>query len=140
MSVQILLESDEGRVPFAYQDSLGFWTIGVGHLIDQRKGGGLPDPIIDLLLDYDIQSKTTELFKALPWVANLNEPRRTVLICMAFQLGVPGLLTFRNTLAVLKAGDYNRAADMFLQSRVAREQTPLRWKRFAKQIRTGVNS
>lgn len=30
------LETDEGRVPHAYQDHLGYWTIGVGHLVDKR--------------------------------------------------------------------------------------------------------
>lgn len=28
---------DEGDVPYAYQDSLGYWTIGAGFLIDKRK-------------------------------------------------------------------------------------------------------
>ena len=31
-----LLSLHEGRVEHAYQDSLGYWTIGVGHLIDKR--------------------------------------------------------------------------------------------------------
>lgn len=39
MTLASLLTSDEGRVPHAYQDHLGYWTIGVGHLIDRRKGG-----------------------------------------------------------------------------------------------------
>lgn len=38
-----LLELDEGRVKCAYRDSLGFWTAGVGHLVDKRRGGKLPD-------------------------------------------------------------------------------------------------
>ena len=32
------IEDHEGRVPHAYQDHKGFWTIGVGHLIDERRG------------------------------------------------------------------------------------------------------
>ena len=34
------LRRNEGEVLHAYQDHLGFWTIGVGRLIDKRKGGG----------------------------------------------------------------------------------------------------
>lgn len=45
------LETDEGRVPHAYQDHLGYWTIGVGHLIDKRKGGGLTPDEVDYLLE-----------------------------------------------------------------------------------------
>ena len=137
MSLKKLLEADEGRVPFAYQDSLGYWTIGVGHLVDRRKGGKLPDHIIDLLLEWDIKQKTDEVVAALPWVANLTDARRATLISMAFQLGTPGLLNFKTALALLRRGDYNGAADAFLNSKVAREQTPLRWKRHAERIRKG---
>jgi lysozyme len=37
MTLAEMLTRDEGRVRHAYQDHLGFWTIGVGRLIDQRK-------------------------------------------------------------------------------------------------------
>lgn len=132
------LDRDEGRVAHAYQDSLGYWTIGVGHLIDARKGGRLPDQVIDLLLDLDIRDATAELRRALPWLYSLNEPRRAVLVNMAFQLGVPGLLDFHKALDACRTGDWPRAAAEFLDSRVARDQTPERWQRHARQIETGV--
>lgn len=137
MSVRNMLERDEGRVPYAYPDSLGFLTIGVGHLIDKRKGGRLPDPIIDALLDYDIAEKTSQVAAAFPWVSQLNEPRKAVMICMAFQLGIDGLSQFKTALAAMEAHNYQRAAWAFLQSKVATVQTPARWQRFAKQIETG---
>lgn len=79
-SLAALLESDEGRVRHAYQDHLGYWTIGVGHLIDKRKGGGLPDFIIDALLEHDIAEKTAEVERALPWVKDLDDARRAALL------------------------------------------------------------
>jgi lysozyme len=132
-----LLEDDEGRVPHAYQDSLGYWTIGVGHLIDKRKGGGLPDHIIDALLDWDIEQKSSELHDALPWTAALDDVRRDTVVCMAFQLGVPGLLKFRRALGALRDSKWEEAAAEFLDSDVAKLQTPERWKRHAKRIITG---
>ena len=33
MNLATQLENEEGRVRHAYQDHLGYWTIGVGHLI-----------------------------------------------------------------------------------------------------------
>lgn len=132
-----LLERDEGRVRHAYQDSLGYWTIGVGHLIDKRRGGGLPEHIIDLLLQFDIDEKTTQLYDAFPWTAQLDPARRAVLVCMTFQLGIDGLRAFKNSMAAMEVGNWSLAADRFLQSKVAREQAPLRWKRFAQQIRSG---
>jgi GH24 family phage-related lysozyme (muramidase) len=86
-NVRELLIRHEGSVPHAYQDSLGLWTIGVGHLIDQKKGGALPQPIIDQLLDYDIDAHTRALFSDLPWVAQLDAVRQAVLIDMHFNLG-----------------------------------------------------
>lgn len=137
MNLNAMLERDEGRVPHAYRDSEGYLTIGVGHLIDERKGGKLPDFIIDLLLEHDIETKTAELVRALPWVANLSEPRKAVLISMAFQLGVPGLLKFRRALTFAELGQWMMAAEHFLDSKVAREQSPARWQRHADQLRTG---
>jgi len=138
MNLEILLTQDEGRVPYAYTDSLGYLTIGVGHLIDRRKGGRLPDHIIDALLDYDIESKTREVLQALPWVAFLDEPRRATILSMAFQLGVPGLLKFKNALAAARESQWSAAADHFLDSDVARQQSPERWQRHAQRIRTGA--
>ena len=127
---------DEGSVPHAYQDSLGYWTIGVGRLIDQRKGGKLSEAEIAFLLDNDIARHANELFAAIPWARDLDPVRQGVLINMAFNLGVPGLLKFANTLAAIKARDYDDAAVRMLQSRWA-DQVGLRAVRLAKQMRTG---
>jgi lysozyme len=66
MSLRRMLEDEEGRVPHAYPDSLGYWTIGVGRLIDRRKGGGLSDDEIDYLLANDIRGSTSSTRCARP--------------------------------------------------------------------------
>ena len=137
MNLAQLLEDEEGRVAHAYQDHLGFWTIGVGRLIDKRKGGRLTDPEIDYLLANDIAEKTGEIARALAWFNDLDEVRRNTLIAMAFQMGTAGLLGFRNTLEMVKAGDYKAAGRGMLQSRWA-QQTPLRAERMARQMESGV--
>lgn len=128
---------DEGIVEYAYPDSLGFLTIGVGHLIDRRRGGNLPPHIIDALLQHDITEKTAELYSRFPWVTLLDEVRRATLINMAFQLGVDGLAKFARAMAYMRNGEYSAAALAFADSTVAREQTPERWARHCAQIRTG---
>jgi lysozyme len=130
------LRREEGVVRHAYQDHLGFWTIGVGRLIDQRKGGGLSDDEINLLLRNDIERFTREVVTALPWVTSLNAPRQAVLIGMAFQMGTAGLLGFRNTLAAVRDQRFEHAAALMLRSRWA-EQTPPRAQRMARQMATG---
>jgi GH24 family phage-related lysozyme (muramidase) len=44
-----LVEFHEGKIPYAYRDSLGLWTVGIGRLIDARKGAKLPAFIVEQL-------------------------------------------------------------------------------------------
>jgi lysozyme len=129
------LRRDEGTESCAYQDSLGYWTIGVGRLIDARKGGGLSNDEIDYLLDNDIKAKTAEVLRALPWAARLSEARRAVLVNMAFQMGTKGLLAFHRTLGSVEDGQYGDAAVEMLNSTWAK-QTPARAMRLATQMET----
>jgi lysozyme len=130
------LEQEEGRVRWAYQDSRGLWTIGIGTLID-RKGGGLEENEIDYLFNNRLVKKMTELAKALPWTNQLDEVRRAALINMAYQMGTDGLLQFTTMLAHLKTGNYLLAYNDALDSKWAK-QTPERAKRVATQLLTGV--
>jgi len=129
------LRRDEGVVNHAYEDSLGFTTIGVWRLIDSRRGGGLRDSEIDFLLSNDIAEKTAQVLEALPWAARLSEPRRAVLVNMAFQLGTKGLLAFHRTLGSVEDGHYGEAALGMLDSTWAK-QTPARAMRLATQMET----
>ena len=131
------LRRDEGIKATAYQDHLGFWTIGVGRMIDSRKpGAGLRPDEIDYLLKNDIADRVQALTKALPWFDRLDEARRGVLLNMAFQLGTAGLLGFKSTLALIAAGKHAEAAEQMLKSKWA-AQTPARAKRLAEQMKTG---
>lgn len=130
------LRGDEGEVPHAYQDSLGLWTIGVGRLIDKRKGGGLRPDEITYLLQNDIDDRIEALTRSLPWFQDLDDARKGVLLNMSFQLGVQGLLGFERTLGLVQAGKYENAAHAMLQSKWA-TQTPARAKRMAEQMRSG---
>lgn len=134
---EIQLRRDEGEVLHAYQDHLGYWTIGIGRLIDKRKGGGISAEESSLLFRNDLGRVMEALQTRLPWFSRLDSARKGVLINMAFQMGVDGLLGFRNTLAMVEAGDYAGAADGMLQSLWAREQTPARAKRLSEQMRDG---
>lgn len=130
------LNRDEGRKPAVYQDHLGYWTIGVGRLVDARKGGGLRADEIDYLLRNDINDRVDALTRALPWFQNLDDARKGVLLNMAFQMGTAGLLGFSNTLERVRLGDYAGAAAGMMQSKWA-GQTPERAARLARQMETG---
>jgi lysozyme len=135
MDLKSQLLREEGAESCAYQDSLGYWTIGVGRLIDPRKGGGLSPDEIDFLLENDIKTKTREVLLALPWMPRLSEPRQAVLIGMAFQMGMKGLLQFKRMLSAVEDGQYFEAAAQMVESTWAK-QTPARAQRLSKQMET----
>lgn len=128
------IKREEGWSGTVYQDSLGFWTIGYGFLVDSRKGDKLPLSVAEAWLDYKIQEKVDALFLALPWLKDQPEAVQNALVGMSYQLGVEGLLKFKNTLGLIKVGQYQEAADNALKSLWA-QQTPARAKRVTDMIR-----
>ena len=127
------LYRDEGEILDAYQDSLGFWTIGIGRLIDRRKGGGISHEESGLLLLNDIKKHTDEVISRLPWALSLPGPRLGALINMHFQMG-NGLFGFVNTLELMRTGQWAAAAKAMLASKWAK-QTPERALRISEQVR-----
>lgn len=130
------LRRDEGEVLHCYKDHLGFLTIGIGRLIDKRKGGGITSDEAAYLLSNDIDRVEREVSSRLPWYEQLNEARKGALLNMAFQMGVQGLMGFTNSLAAVRDGRYHDAEYRLLQSTWAL-QTPDRARRVARQIATG---
>lgn len=137
MIVQLVAEDlkrDEGWVPHAYQDHLGFWTIGYGFLIDERRGGQLPKHIALAWLQWEIERRWEQLTREAPWLEDQPEDVQRALANMAYQLGVSGVLRFRKMLGALRAGDREKAAQEALDSLWA-AQTPARAERVAELIR-----
>lgn len=130
------LTRHEGEVLHAYQDHLGFWTIGVGRLIDKRKGGGISKEESEFLLSNDINTRIAALEQRLPWFNQLDDVRKAVLLNMSFQLGIAGLMQFTKTLTHIQNGEYDLAADGMLKSKWA-TQTPKRAQEMSNQMRTG---
>ena len=137
MTIEELLIREEGFKPYAYRDSLGFLTIGFGRLIDKEAGGGITRAEATVLLVHDVDSRRIQLDESIPWWRNLNEDRQTVLLAMAFQLGVSGLLKFKKTLEAARTGNYALALKGMRASLWAR-QTPGRAERMAKAMESGV--
>jgi lysozyme len=126
----------ENRVPYAYSDSRGYLTIGDGILVDKRRGGGLFPEEMDYIRNNRRGKIELRLDHELPWWRSQNEPRQTVLLLMAWQLGVEGLLGFHRTLELWAKGDYSGAAAS-LRDSLWHAQTPMRCERMATQLQTG---
>lgn len=136
------LERDEGFVPHAYKDSLGFLTIGIGRLIDKAKGGRITREEALYLKRNDIARFKGELDRAAPWWRGLDPVRQRAVLNMTFNLG-SGWITpgnpkaWPNTVALLKAGRYAEAADAIRANKTWVGQVGDRALRIAKQIETG---
>jgi lysozyme len=132
------LIADEDEVLHAYQDHLGFWTIGVGILIDERKGGGITREESRYLLRNRIRRKADECEQRFEWWHAIDDVRRGVIVCMAFQLGTNGVANFKRMCAALRIRDYITASIEMLDSDWYRKQTPARAQRMAQIMRSGV--
>lgn len=138
------LRIDEGTVEFAYQDSLGYWTIGVGRLIDKRKGGSLSEEEIEYLLENDVIEVERLLDKYLPWWTTVSDPRQRVLVNMGFNLGVGPctenpegkLLTFKSMLKAMREGNVETAVANMANTLWAK-QVGKRAERLMKMWRDG---
>ncbi|MFN3858095.1 MAG: glycoside hydrolase family protein [Caulobacter sp.] len=127
---------DEGFVSHAYQDSLGFWTIGIGRLIDKRKGGGITREEAEFLKANDIARFKAELDRKHPWWRSLDPVRQRVILNMTFNMGSGWLDSWPNTVKMIRAGDYAGAASAMLTSTWAK-QVKSRATRLAEMMRTG---
>lgn len=127
------LMSDEGLRLKPYRDTVGKLTIGVGRNLDDV--GISQDEAMEMLAN-DIRRTYSSLTTAIPWMTKLNDARQNVLLNMAFNLGIAGLLGFKHTLDLVQRGDYSGAADAMLQSKWAR-QVGNRAVRLSEQMRSG---
>lgn len=130
------LRRDEGEILHAYQDHLGYWTLGVGVLIDQRRGGGITAEESAYLLRNRVAMAEAALRQRFEWYGRLDEVRQAALLNMAYQLGVDGLSKFTKMLAALRDERWADAEQHALDSQWAK-QTPERARRVARQLQTG---
>lgn len=106
----------EGVKPKMYKCPAGFNTIGRGHNLDANP---ISLAAIDQIWEDDINGTYEALVKALPWFTTLDTKRKMVLLDMAFNMGVGGLLKFKNTLKFVQDRQYLLARSSMLQSKWA---------------------
>ena len=128
------LTRDEGHRLKPYRDSVGKLSIGVGRNLDDV---GISAEEAGILLSHDIDRTVAALDAAIPWWRELDDVRQRVLANMAFNMGVDGLLGFKNTLAAAKDGRYADAAAGMLDSKWA-GQVGARATRLANMMRKGI--
>jgi lysozyme len=142
------LKRHEGFRSKVYKCTAGCNTIGYGYNLDANplklsnyeihgfNINGIDERIAEWLLMRMVEKCHTDLIESITWFETLNEVRQCVLINMAFNLGISGLLQFKNTLEMVRAGDYVLAANAMLKSKWA-TQVHSRATELAKQMKNG---
>ena len=127
------LKRHEGLRLTPYKCTADKWTIGVGRNLEDV---GISEQEAEMLLQNDIQRASDQLTKTFPWTLELDEVRLAALINFTFNVGIGTVSKFVNAMALLKAKNYDMAADEFLNSRWAK-QVGQRAIEVTDQIRTG---
>jgi lysozyme len=111
------LINHEGWRNLPYEDSLGFETIGVGHLLSNP----LSKVAISQILDDDINSAIAHLERYFKDWRSHSDARQNVLIEMMFNMGARRLGGFKLMWAALERQDYPGAAREMRNSQWARQ-------------------
>jgi lysozyme len=108
----------EGLRLTVYDCPAGYQTIGVGRNLE---GKGITEEEAFYLLSNDIDYFTEQLKNNIDWFDEIPEEKQNVLINMAFNLGVSGLLNFKNMLLAVKEKRWIDASTEMLDSKWAKQ-------------------
>jgi lysozyme len=141
------LELEEGYKKFRYKCDTGHWTIGKGYNLDANplklsstelehlEKFGCSEEKADELLLMHVEKNCLPECESFEFWDDLDDVRKYVLIGMVYQMG--SIKSWKNTLAAIGSGDYEKASRMMLQSKWAK-QTPNRANFMAEIMKTGV--
>ena len=126
------LKRFEGFSEKIYLDTEGLETIGFGTLL----ADGISREEAELLLAHRLKKAIRELQRRKPIVVTLPLSVRRGLRRMAYNLGVPRLMLFKDMWACLERKDFPGAAAAALDSRWSKQVGPRRSGAIANLIRT----
>ena len=121
---------------WTYKDSMGYPTIGYGHLITENESfkQGLSESQADMLLAVDLDSKINDAQDIYnQYNMDLPDEAQLVLTEMVFQMGKSKVLQFKGTLTSLSQNDYAAAANGIRNS-LWYKQTTTRAEILAKRL------
>ena len=121
------IKRHEGEVLEIYNDSLGYKTLGVGHLCQPNDpeyswevGTSVSQEVVDMYYEDDFDKHYKEaihVFGSEEDFEKLPEVIQRVLVNMCFNLGGSRLSKFRNMLQACREHDWNRMAAEMQDSR-----------------------
>jgi lysozyme len=141
-----LLAFHEGTRLVAYKDSLGYWTVGRGHLLpdplnDKWNGYKITQKQCDDLFDSDVLEHQHLIDTQASWAHALDEVRAYVILDMTFNLGIEpfdsdGFKDWPIFVGQVRKGLYSLAAGN-MRATLWATQVKERAQRLARMMETG---
>ena len=131
-----IIREEGGLLLEPYQDHLGFWTTGAGHLIRDNEKDELMNPIskeraVELFQgDLSVSVKDAESFCK---DMNIDDNVKECVTHMAFQLGLTKLNQFKKFKKALEDNNIAEAMAQMKDSKAYR-QTTNRWDRLIEKM------
>ena len=113
-----LIIKHEGFKSQPYSDINGHLTIGYGHNLQERP---ITQYAGSVILDDDLMWFLPRMSQVIPFFDALDVARKSVLVDMAYNLGLQGLLEFKEMLEAVRVGNYATASACMLQSKWAEQ-------------------
>lgn len=135
------LERDEGKRLTPYKDSLGYWTVGIGHLLQGEEKvkilnkGAISEDECYRLFEGDIARAEETLDQVYPDWRRFDDVRQRALLNLAFNLGNK-LSAFKTFWKAMDANDFSSAGNALRNSKWY-HQVGLRAPRIVYMIATG---
>lgn len=129
----------EGCRLTAYKDSLGYWTIGYGHLLDQDKdwtGHTISQDEAEATLINDLQQTYLRCTHLPEWACLDTLCRQNAIIELMFNMGGKWLKFYKTRLDI-SHGDWKSASQDLLNSLWAKQVGKVRSERIAEYLEFG---
>lgn len=148
IDIKKMLMADEGYKLIVYRCSAGYLTGGIGHNFEadpafnimQRPmhfGAKISPDEAFALFDYDVRKVMAGLNGRLPGFNDMPENYKAVLVNMAFQMGIGGLMRFKKMLAAMSFKDDKATINEIIDSKYYSD-TRNRAKRMVALIRGNI--
>lgn len=121
------IKQEEGFKGTVYKCTEGFDTIGYGTRLP------LSEKEAEMILEHRLNILKGNLSNSL-YMLDIDKKAWDILYNMVYQMGVKGVLNFKNMIKALENKDYKKAGDEMLDSKWAK-QTPARANRLSKAMK-----
>ena len=118
ISMQIYIKRNEGLRLKPYHCKAGKLTIAYGRNLEAK---GISIKEAEYLFKNDLKILAKQVANRIEFYRKLSYKRKMVLVDMAFNMGIEGLLGFKKMLSALKRRDFMEAGKELMRSKYAEQ-------------------